>query len=60
MLDGNPVTAARLEKAGVEVRLYKGDEISRKGAGGPTCMTRPILRELRSAPSTVDLPAAAE
>jgi len=60
MLDGNPVTAARLEKAGVELRLYKGDEISRKGAGGPTCMTRPILRELKSAPSTVALPAAAE
>jgi N-dimethylarginine dimethylaminohydrolase len=60
MLDGNPVTAARLEKAGVELQLYKGDEISRKGAGGPTCMTRPILRELRSAPSTVALPTAAE
>ena len=60
MIDGNPVTAARLERAGAEVRLYKGGEISRKGAGGPTCMTRPILRELRNAPSTVDLPAAAE
>jgi N-dimethylarginine dimethylaminohydrolase len=60
MLDGNPVTAARLEKAGAEVRFYKGDEISRKGAGGPTCMTRPVLRELRTAPSTVALPRAAE
>jgi hypothetical protein len=28
----------------VEVVTYKGDEISRKGDGGPTCLTRPILR----------------
>jgi hypothetical protein len=28
----------------VDVRTYKGDEISRKGDGGPTCLTRPILR----------------
>ena len=60
MLDGNPITRARLEKAGIEIRLYQGDEISRKGAGGPTCMTRPILRELRTKPSSVLLPAAAE
>ncbi len=59
MLDGNPETRRRLEKAGVEVRIYKGAEISRKGAGGPTCMTRPILRELRAAPSVVTLPHAA-
>jgi hypothetical protein len=26
------------------VLTYKGDEISRKGDGGPTCLTRPILR----------------
>lgn len=43
-LDGNPVTRARLEAAGAEVLTYKGDEISRKGAGGPTCLTRPIQR----------------
>jgi arginine deiminase len=28
----------------VDVRTYKGDEISRKGDGGPTCLTRPLLR----------------
>jgi len=46
MLEGNPVTRARLEAAGAEVICYKGDEISRKGCGGPTCLTRPLLREL--------------
>jgi dimethylargininase len=43
-LDGNDETRRRLERAGVEVRVYKGDEISRKGDGGPTCLTRPLLR----------------
>jgi arginine deiminase len=33
-----------MEAAGVDVRTYKGDEISRKGDGGPTCLTRPLLR----------------
>jgi N-dimethylarginine dimethylaminohydrolase len=41
-LAGNPRTAARLEKAGLEVLTYEGREISVKGAGGPTCLTRPI------------------
>jgi len=27
------------------VRVYRGDEISRKGDGGPTCLTRPLLRD---------------
>ena len=45
MLDGNHQTRALLEDAGVEVLVYKGDEISRKGEGGPTCLTRPILRQ---------------
>ncbi len=46
MLDGNPVTRARLEAAGAEVMVYRGDEISRKGCGGPTCLTRPLLRQI--------------
>jgi arginine deiminase len=33
-----------MESAGVEVHVYEGEEISRKGAGGPTCLTRPLLR----------------
>jgi dimethylargininase len=43
-LEGNEVTRRRLERAGVEVSVYRGDEISRKGDGGPTCLTRPLLR----------------
>ena len=43
-LDGNPETRKRMEKAGVEVTVYRGDEISKKGDGGPTCLTRPLLR----------------
>jgi dimethylargininase len=43
-LDGNPETRRRMERAGVEVTVYRGNEISRKGDGGPTCLTRPLLR----------------
>ncbi len=44
MLAGNPQTQAALEAAGVAVWTYQGENISIKGAGGPTCLTRPILR----------------
>jgi N-dimethylarginine dimethylaminohydrolase len=43
-IEGNPVTRARLEAAGCEVIAYKGEEISLKGGGGPTCLTRPLVR----------------
>jgi dimethylargininase len=43
-LEGNPETRRRMERAGVDVAVYRGDEISRKGDGGPTCLTRPLLR----------------
>ena len=43
-LEGNDESRRRMEKAGVEVLTYKGDEISRKGDGGPTCLTRPLHR----------------
>ena len=43
-LEGNDETRRRLEHAGVDVTVYRGDEISRKGDGGPTCLTRPLLR----------------
>jgi dimethylargininase len=43
-LEGNDETRRRMEAVGVDVRVYKGDEISRKGDGGPTCLTRPLLR----------------
>ena len=44
MLEGNPETKKMLEKNKVEVFCYDGSEISLKGAGGPTCLTRPFLR----------------
>jgi arginine deiminase len=44
MLEGNPGTRRLLEKAGCEVLTYDGREISFKGSGGPTCLTRPLLR----------------
>lgn len=46
--DGNPVTRGRLEAAGCEVVAYTGDEISHNRAGGPTCLTRPLLRDGRA------------
>lgn len=44
MVKGNPRTQRLLEAAGARVRTYAGREISLKGGGGPTCLTRPILR----------------
>jgi N-dimethylarginine dimethylaminohydrolase len=44
VLAGNPETRARLERAGAEVHEYAGQDISLKGGGGPTCLTRPTLR----------------
>ena len=43
-LEGNGETRRRMERAGVDVVTYRGDEISRKGDGGPTCLTRPLHR----------------
>lgn len=45
MVAGNPITRARLEAAGAEVMEYEGSEISLKGGGGPTCLTRPLQRD---------------
>lgn len=44
MLDCTPKIQSRLEDAGCYVQTYKGVEISLKTEGGPTCLTRPILR----------------
>lgn len=44
MLEGNPVTKQRLEDAGFTVKTYKGEELSFKAEGGPTCLTKPLLR----------------
>jgi len=44
MLAGNPLTAKRLEREGATVHVIAGQEISHKGSGGPTCLTRPLVR----------------
>jgi N-dimethylarginine dimethylaminohydrolase len=43
MLEHDVETRRRLERAGVDVTVYRGVELS-KGDGGPTCLTRPLLR----------------
>lgn len=48
MVEGNPETRARLVAAGATVHFYRGQEISLKGGGGPTCLTRPVTRSRRS------------
>lgn len=42
--EGNPRTAAALAASGCEVHTYPASQIGINGSGGPTCMTRPILR----------------
>jgi dimethylargininase len=42
--EGNPQTRAALEAVGCEVHAYPATEIGVNGSGGPTCLTRPILR----------------
>jgi N-dimethylarginine dimethylaminohydrolase len=44
VVSGNPRTRERLEEHGVDVFEYDGTEISLKGDGGPTCLTRPLAR----------------
>ena len=43
-LQGNPITRRRMEAAGVDVSAYGGEHISLRGEGGPTCLTRALLR----------------
>ena len=44
----NRETNARLRGAGFEVLTYEGSEISQNGSGGPTCLTRPLVRRTAS------------
>ena len=44
MVAGNPKTQQALEAAGCKVIAYEGKHISVYGGGGPTCLTRPMLR----------------
>ena len=41
----NERTNQRLREAGFEVRTFAGSEIGINGGGGPTCLTRPVLRD---------------
>ena len=43
-IEENPKTNRLLREAGFEVHTFPGSEICINGAGGPTCLTRPLLR----------------
>jgi N-dimethylarginine dimethylaminohydrolase len=43
-IDKNVGTNQRLRDEGFDVRTFPGSEICINGAGGPTCLTRPLLR----------------
>jgi N-dimethylarginine dimethylaminohydrolase len=44
-IEENQLTNARLRAAGFDVRTFPGNEICINGSGGPTCLTRPLLRK---------------
>jgi N-dimethylarginine dimethylaminohydrolase len=43
-VEGNPETVRRMQARGVDVQVLAAADISRKGEGGPTCLTRPLTR----------------
>lgn len=43
-LENNPKTNDKLRAAGFDVRTFPGSELCINGGGGPTCLTRPLLR----------------
>ena len=43
-IEENAKTNQRMRDAGFDVRTFPGSEICINGAGGPTCLTRPLLR----------------
>jgi dimethylargininase len=43
--EGNPKTAAALAERGCDVHEFPAWEVGINGGGGPTCLTRPILRD---------------
>jgi len=44
VLEGNNYVSSELRRHGAEVYEYPGENISLLGTGGPTCLTRPLLR----------------
>ncbi len=45
LLEQNRETRRALLAAGCEVMTYRGDELSLKAEGGPTCLTRALVRD---------------
>lgn len=43
-IEENVKTNQRLREAGFEVSTFSGSELCINGSGGPTCLTRPLLR----------------
>jgi N-dimethylarginine dimethylaminohydrolase len=43
-LEENTKTNAKMHAAGFDVRTFPGSELCINGSGGPTCLTRPLLR----------------
>ena len=43
-IEENRKTNARMQQAGFDVRTFPGSELCINGSGGPTCLTRPLLR----------------
>jgi N-dimethylarginine dimethylaminohydrolase len=43
-IEENRKTNARLRQAGFDVRTFPGSDLCINGSGGPTCLTRPLLR----------------
>jgi N-dimethylarginine dimethylaminohydrolase len=43
-IEENRITNARLRENGFDVRTFPGSELCINGSGGPTCLTRPLLR----------------
>ncbi len=43
---GNPETIRRIKQAGCQVITFDGSNICVPGGGGPTCLTRPVSREI--------------
>jgi len=46
MVAGNDKSIEVVRAAGCEVHAFQGEEISKNRTGGPTCLTRPILRSV--------------
>ncbi|HHZ04602.1 arginine deiminase family protein, partial [Acetomicrobium hydrogeniformans] len=45
LLEGNATVSSKLRRYGAKVYEYPGENISLCGTGGPTCLTRPLLRQ---------------